>query len=427
MSALKLVLDVGLAWVPGPGKAIDAGLGLLSCMFPKSAHHSHDMPLDMALTAAETANYIYNKAEDPSGSFSFWFSPCGGSDLVPDDIKRVFNILSGAPSGVSSFKTPKKLKKGSGKKGDDGNPRGVVKRPTTGGANGKVPSRSGNGKCRVPPSKQTQRMGVAKNTMRVMSCDRNAKTKTTEVIITSVNYAAGAKPTQVVKECSKAWSQACFHYSSAIRYNSQWSTLACPPEAATTAHRLDGHATDVWTAQHTGTGWTDPNNRAMKKCDRDEYPPAYLLGNNDPAYLLSGVSARGQSVRFLPATENRKAGQMWKGVCFANPVKGLSDSVFMSKVSRAPSSKKKKTVMNGGQLEQTFVEVDIEIRPQFSIKWGHSASPPKSDGLYDNSCWPKGLAAADPGFTLLTYDPFYSGKAPPYDYKKPYVKGSNGS
>ena len=47
----------------------------------------------------------------------------------------------------------------------------------------------------------------------------------------------------------------------------------------------------------------------------------------------------------------------------------------------------------------------------------HAANPPVSDGLRENPCWPKKLAPDDPGFALMTWDPFYKGNPPPYDYK----------
>ncbi|KAK4072464.1 CAZyme family GH18 and CBM24 [Trichoderma harzianum] len=404
MSSLKLVLEVGLEFIPGVGKPLDAGL-------------------DMALTATEMVNYIYPEGEDPGGAFEWWLSPCGGSGLVPDDIKNIFDTLSQVAGGVSSFKPPKNIPKGSGKKGDDGNPTDRGKpRPNTGGSGKGTPAKK---QCKVPPSKQTQRLGQGKNTLRIQSCVGD-KTKTTEIVVTSLDYAANAKPTQVAKACDAAWSQACYHYSSAIRVNPQWATLTCPQEAAATKHRLDARATSVWSSQHAGEGWQDRNapGRTWQNCDRDEYPPAYLLGETDPAYINSGSNSKGQLVRYVPNTQNQKAGQMWKGTCFGTPVKALSDKVLMDSVAKAPQSKKQN--IQKVNFEQTMAEIGVDVRPEFTISsWG----PPSSSdaGLSANPCWPKGIAAADPGFALLTYDPYYGGRAPAYDYKAKYVKGSNGS
>ncbi|KAI8680787.1 hypothetical protein LRP88_04437 [Fusarium phalaenopsidis] len=102
MSALKFVIDVGLSIFGG--RALTAGV-------------------DMALTAVELTNYVYSKEEDPLGAFEWWLSPCGGSHLVPAEIKQAFDILSFAPKDKSSYKEPTNIKKHSGKKGDEGNPR----------------------------------------------------------------------------------------------------------------------------------------------------------------------------------------------------------------------------------------------------------------------------------------------------------------
>lgn len=258
--------------------------------------------------------------------------------------------------------------------------------------------------------------------MRMQSCVAD-KTVKNEMIITSIVYAANAAPTQVTKHCDKAWSQACFHYSSAIRVNPQWATLTCPPEAASTSYRQDAKATLTWSGQHNGQGWLDAKNRPWPKCDRDEYPPAYLLSELDPAFVNAGLNSRGQLIRFIPGDDNKKAGQMWKGSCFNGPVKGLSDRDFKDSVALAP-----KQVIKKVGLEQTMAAITVNSRPEFTISsWGQSGNPPQDDGLRDNPCWPNAIAAADPAFALLTFDPKYGGQAPPYDYKKPYAKGSNGS
>jgi hypothetical protein len=346
---------------------------------------------------------------------------------VPDEVKKIFGILSNVADGVSSFKPPKKIKKGSGRKGDDGNPKDRSKpRSGTGTGNSGNGSGSGGGKkkCNIPPGKATQRLNPAKNTLRVRTCVRDA-TETTELILTSIVYAAAATATQVAVVCQQAWSQACFHYSSAIRVNTQWATLTCPPEAASTAHRLNAKATNTWSWQHNGAGWTDRANRVYSQCDRDEYPPAYLLGANDPAFIFAGMNRQGQLVRYVPGRQNQDAGKMWKGACFHGPIKDLSDGDFRGKVAAAQNPRIARP-KNG--LVQTYAQVTVNARPEFTISaWGHSANPPANGGLNDNPCWPSGIASADPGFALLTYDPYYQGKPPVYDYRAPYTRGSNGS
>lgn len=391
----------------------------------------------MALTAAETINYVYNKDQDPSGAFEWWLSPCGGSDLVPDEIKKAFDILSMVGEGVSSFKKPANIPKGSGKKGDAGNPRSPTTtrkprpNPTSSKNNGGVTKPTQ--KCSIRPGDATKRYGEAKNTLRMQECAGAKKDKTviTELVITSLTYAAGATKTQVTATCDgNAWPQACFHYQSAISVNRQWATLTCPPEAASTKHRENGVATRTWASQHRGGGWKDKSKRKWQgTCDRDEYPPAYLLSPNDPAMVFGGVDSRGQLIRYIPDKHNRPAGSMWKGACFMPVVKDLSDAEFRRRVNAAPANAKQIIQQGGGNkiLLKTQAAVTVDARPEFTMVFDRASTPSGGkDGLDQNPCWPDQAARRDPGFALLTFDPFYGGQQPPYNYAAKYVKGSNG-
>lgn len=130
MQSLKTVLDIGIQFVPGVGKILDTGL-------------------DMATTAAQMAAYLYVDDDKPTDAFNWWLSPCGGTELVPKEIKKAFDILSTVADGVSSFKKPKNLKKGSGKKGDDGNPDDQ--------STPRAPKRTsgGNKKCSIPAARRS--------------------------------------------------------------------------------------------------------------------------------------------------------------------------------------------------------------------------------------------------------------------------------
>lgn len=46
--------------------------------------------------------------------------------------------------------------------------------------------------------------------------------------------------------------------------------------------------------------------------------------------------------------------------------------------------------------------------------------PKDPDGHLANECWPDKIARDDPGFTLLSYDPYYTNKKKPYNFEKPY-------
>lgn len=375
----------------------------------------------MATTAAQMAAYIYPEEEDPEGAFSWWLSPCGGTELVPEEIKRIFDILSAVSGGVSSFKEPKNISRGSGKKGDDGNPNDrSAPRPGSGvtpGSGGKKKK-----KCYIPPSRATVRV---RGTLRRQSCVAD-ETQKDELVITSVHYAANAAPTQIAMECSKRWSQACFHYSSAISVHRHWATLTCPPEAATSSRsRTQGPVVDAWSSQHRGAGWTDKNHRTHDPCERDEYPPAYLLTPEDFAFAFSGINDEGQAMRYLPGMQNGGAAHMWKGVCFMPPLQALSDQEFADKVNNAPAAVTK--VVRHNNVVQTHAAITVDQHPEFTIsKWGHSGNPPVDDGMRANPCWPSRIAPDDPGFALMTYDQYYTSTVP-YNYQAPYVPGQNGA
>jgi hypothetical protein len=370
----------------------------------------------MATTAAQMASYIYPEEEDPEGAFSWWLSPCGGTDLVPDEIKEIFGVLSNVADGISSFKPPKKIPKGSGKKGDPANPKdqSTPKSPGKGSGNSRPA-------CKIPASKKTQRIGG--HTLREQSCVAD-KTVMNEWIVTSLNYAANAAPTKVAKPCLPKWSQACYHYSSAIRVNPAWATLTCPPEAAQTKKaEVPRRVVSAWESQHRGKGWRDKANRPLSNCQADEYPPVYLLNDQSPAYINAGQNAQGQLVRFLPGPQNGGAASMWKSECFKGPAAALSDRDLKDKVSADPNSRPVDQVRNKKRYIQRIGSASVNVRPEFSISSWPPAAP--NDGMLVNQCWPR-IAPNDPGFTLLTFDPFYQGQPPPYNYAAAWDPPNNG-
>ncbi|KAK0648397.1 hypothetical protein B0T16DRAFT_370797 [Cercophora newfieldiana] len=350
MSTLKLIVDIGVNFIPG-GKILDFGL-------------------DAVATAAQIANYAYGPDEDPLGAFEWWLSPCGGSDLVPAELKKAFDILGTVADGATSFKKPEKHAKGSGKSGDLSNP----KRDSDERTRGRSPGKSGSG-------------GGA-----------NSSTN---------------KPTNVNGHCKAANIQACMHYSSVIAEHPAWSSLVCPQEAATKSRdrehdpyvRRELIATTVWSDQHDD-GWEDASLRAEKRCQRDEYPPYYLLNRQDSAWIGSGDAndPNGQLMRWLPGKQNGNAAKMWGGQCFLPIVKKLSDKDYRSKVLNARNQHTNKL---GPLHEEIYAEVTVDERPVFTVtKWEHDKAPLPNDGLDDNPCWPKGRIPSDPGFVLLSYDPW---------------------
>ncbi|KAM0329996.1 hypothetical protein ACHAQA_004165 [Verticillium albo-atrum] len=376
---------------------------------------------------AQMINHFYEEGEDPVGAFEWWLWPCGSTSLVPDDIKEVFDILTAVTEGIS-YKEPK-LKKGTGKKGDKTNPRPIDRKPPKSGGG------SGNGvkkplrKCRIPKGQSTYIVGQSKNTLRMQSCVGQT-TMRAESVITSLTYAPNAQPTMIHGTCSRKYAQACYHYSSVIRNNPSWATIQCPQEAAKPQYRFNAFATSKWDTQRAGGGWLDPNHQPWwlkdpKKhsCQRDEFPPAYLLNEKSVAYINSGKDAvGGQLMRFLPHLHNIGGGKMWKGACFSSLTRKMTVAGFKQSFDIAGKSTFSNGQVKAGlNLRQDGSGGDVSVWPRFTISsWEHSANPAPFDGLYENECWPKGIVPKHAGFVLLDYDPWNKNNelGHGYDYKK---------
>lgn len=110
----------------------------------------------------------------------------------------------------------------------------------------------------------------------------------------------------------------------AISNNPQWAALTYPPEAATNTYRHNGVATATWKSGHQDKEWLDTAKRVEPKCDMDEWPPANLLNDADPAITRGGEDSSGQVIQFLPATQNRGASSMWRATCFSKIVRDMS-------------------------------------------------------------------------------------------------------
>jgi hypothetical protein len=330
-------------------------------------------------------------------------------EYLPEDVKKVFNIINTVTGVATSFRPPRNIPKNSGRKGDRGNPRDQSKPRNRGGNsnsdNKKDQDRRDREACKRGKLQKRAVVGtsrVGKITMRTVTCGNNGKPTTEERVFTSAVYAANAQETVFSATCSAEYTQPCHHYSSVVRVKPAWASLTCPPEAATKANsRARLPATASWEKQHRGKGW---RTSLPANCQRDEYPPAYLL--------TKGAGYSDQLVRYLPGAQNGAAGNIWQGVCFADPIKDLSDAEF----ERLFSTKGART-MNINNGKRYFAPiVTLPTRPVFSwAAWNHQTLP--NDGLDDNPCWPSKQAPNDPGFALLTDDPYYGGVPPPYDYQ----------
>lgn len=366
-------------------------------------------------------DYIYPEGESPAEAFDWWLSPCG-PNILPDEVNKVFDILSQVSLDKSSYKQPKNIQKGSGRKGDKGNPKSPSKpRPTatrSGGGSSSGPSSTPA--CKIKSGQSTTRLMGPKHTLRIQSCVAD-KTHRTEWVVTSAIYDANPTTLTVKGDCAAQNSQACYHYSSVIRNRPIWSTLTCPPEAASTAYRNDGFATATWRSLHNGGLRKDDTDWTKEGCQMDEYPPAYYMGPNDPAFLQGGKDITGQMIRYLPGTQNGKAAKMWQSQCFIPLIRDMSNDDLKKRVENANA--KDRIVQIIGHTTITQAAVTVTNRAIFTITaW--RAPAVVDDGLLINTCWPKKKTPNDPGFQLLDIDQYNTKnkKRPSIDYKKPYKK-----
>lgn len=110
----------------------------------------------------------------------------------------------------------------------------------------------------------------------------------------------------VVKQCSKAASQACWHYYSAISRTPAWSHQTCLETVQ--VRKLVGqvYATSRWSSEHLKQAeWAKWMSRPRGGCQRDEFPPAYFW---------EGTGA-GQRIRYNHKEDNNLGGKIWQNFC----------------------------------------------------------------------------------------------------------------
>ncbi|KAI0007293.1 hypothetical protein F4779DRAFT_619740 [Xylariaceae sp. FL0662B] len=448
LSAFKTIVEIGIDFVPGGAELNGA----------KSAVEGAKSFVENGLQAADFFdNWIGDACGVPDWNFDLWNSLVVAPDSFGVSIgckKKNKADCKKVPDPTTKKDNPKPTKTPDKPTKTPAKPTETPDKPTktpdkssksTGGPKASMTSHTATptptAQCDLKRANVKNPKKVGTNGVQSIECN-NGATTTHKYIITSLSYAANAQATQVQATCSKRWSQACYHYSSAIREHQAWSTLTCPQEAATkTRSRINAGATGVWNIQHSGDGWKDENYRAHQACQVDEYPPVYLLRNTDTAFTRAGVDTTGQSVRWLPGSQNGGAASMWTQICFKTPIKALDDNGLwnaahnqnfgLTRAVKAPKSPGLDHNANVSPLLAASTEYTVGItvahKPEFTIAhWEHDQTA-KDDGLWDNPCWPKKIAPKDPGFTLLTFDTFYKGQKPPYDYTAKYVQGTNGA
>lgn len=219
------------------------------------------------------------------------------------------------------------------------------------------------------------------------------------------------KPTKTVHESTRVsiyqteartclggtYPQPCMHYSSVIKNNARYSLLTCSDNDHSVENRpiVDAynkqHHTD-WVKKWIASSYTNPKDKKTTlRPQRDEWPPNHFNQGVNDGYI-----------RLLPSEQNSGAANKspkqngWKGFCKFPPDKDV-------KVEGGPIEDK------GDSYEVTIMTSTIVTLPVMSYTWS-GISEPAGDpaGIENNKCWPSVLTN-DPGFALLTNDPYYNG------------------
>jgi chitinase len=269
---------------------------------------------------------------------------------------------------------------------------------------------------------------TARLQQRATTCNNQAITRTDSTITTSVSTYLTTPPIT----CKESWTQACYHYSSVMSVHTNTPDMVRFTCWETAGTSKDGKATDDWgafgsrkaklpkTAQHHwewSYEWTE-----FDDCERDEWPPRYFWGDNPS----KPKKRAGQVIRLIPQPDNGGAGQMWAGFCPKYDAwKDAAKGTMRSDAATTTSSKVDSRIGGGTtskfrnlsviivmlkDLTAYITSVGVKIpNAVFEIKhWEHTrVTSHADDGLSENRCWPSTLVPGDPGFALLTNDPWY--------------------
>ncbi|WYZ42272.1 hypothetical protein EsH8_V_001167 [Colletotrichum jinshuiense] len=196
-----------------------------------------------------------------------------------------------------------------------------------------------------------------------------------------------------VRECDvKKWPQACHNYVSVAKHwlanghNSAGHSdhLLCPWEwlRGATATRS---VPRTWNGEHSGwTNWLPKPGGTT--CERDEYLFIRFIGPPNPPI---------QFLRVLPKSENGRAGVAL--------VQGVCPTTLESQTTVEMTSGGSRTCYVNSKTTKTQVVLSISY-PNWDDDWENTAI--WDDHLRQNPCIPN-VRFDDPGFVLLTDDPWY--------------------
>ncbi|KAL8726295.1 MAG: hypothetical protein Q9166_006797 [cf. Caloplaca sp. 2 TL-2023] len=235
------------------------------------------------------------------------------------------------------------------------------------------------------------------------ACNKRAPNCRRTTTITEPREPIRTEHPGIVRNCNgAAWPQACQHYSSVIDGEQPivetgergYNPLTCPTRSLNNYRRgARGEAIVVeWSDQHNDNclRWHGYMQQAGANCERDEYPPIGFWQDQE---------IRDQRVRMVPQAQNGPAGAALFGLAFCR-----YDGQGNPPASTRNAASDRLVHGPGRDTEIWTAEVTTTLS---TLSISFAAYPQQPDyGLTANPCWPSTLIN-DPGFALLTNDPWY--------------------
>ncbi|KAI4693518.1 uncharacterized protein J4E88_001891 [Alternaria novae-zelandiae] len=175
--------------------------------------------------------------------------------------------------------------------------------------------------------------------------------------------------------------QACLHYSSVISRRPALRRLTCDGKDGINIREVkDSYYTQHKTEWIKGHMQGDPN----LSCQRDEFPPAVIWQARD----------RNVWIRLIPSGQNGDAGHLFSRIC--------DDKV----ATKTVKSLVEKVKCDNGKVVEKWDHTEYAQLQIFSLEFSNMPRDIVDQGITANPCWPKDLVD-DPGFALMTNDPWY--------------------
>ncbi|KAK1655797.1 hypothetical protein BDP81DRAFT_388694 [Colletotrichum phormii] len=188
-------------------------------------------------------------------------------------------------------------------------------------------------------------------------------------------------------------SQACYHYSSVINRRPDLKSLTC----GNVHGGADREVRDEYHNQHH-KDWSSGWMQEPIECQRDEYPGAAVWRARDKSVWI----------RLIPRADNAAANALFRGC----PDREVDELVGEHKTSE--------TVDCNGKSTEWWVRTLRKMETVIDINFANMENMPPDWGITANPCWPSTLVP-DPGFALLTDDPWYANKAANRAYTQYYA------